>query len=410
MAYKWHSTQYPGVRFREHPTRKYRGKPDRYFVIRYKRQGKLIGESVGWASQGMNAQKANRIRSEIVQNIKKGKSPQTLAEKRQIEDERKEAEEQKRLLKEKEEITFGNIANEFIKWAKANKKDWLNDESRYRNHLKPKLENMRLIDISPFLLEKLKSELFKKNLSPKTVHHCLTLVRSIYGKAVAWDFYKGQIPTVEVQFPKVNNKRERFLNYDEAKQLLDALNEKSSQVHDQALISIHCGLRFSEIAKLTWVDIDLDNGVIQVRDAKSGNRHAFVTEPVKEALLRLDELNSYKPNNLLFPSKDNKRQKQVSTTYSRTVQKLKFNEDISDSRQKVCFHTLRHTFASWLAIQGTSLYEIKELLGHKSIEMTERYAHLLPEVKRKAVNRLADTFRAHIEKSESEKETQLKVV
>ncbi len=410
MAYKWHSTQYPGVRFREHPTRKYRGKPDRYFVIRYKRQGKLIGESVGWASQGMNAQKANRIRSEIVQNIKKGKSPQTLAEKRQIEDERKEAEEQKRLLKEKEEITFGNIANEFIKWAKANKKDWLNDESRYRNHLKPKLENMRLIDISPFLLEKLKSELFKKNLSPKTVHHCLTLVRSIYGKAVAWDFYKGQIPTVEVQFPKVNNKRERFLNYDEAKQLLDALNEKSSQVHDQALISIHCGLRFSEIAKLTWVDIDLDNGVIQVRDAKSGNRHAFVTEPVKEALLRLDELNSYKPNNLLFPSKDNKRQKQVSTTYSRTVQKLKFNEDISDSRQKVCFHTLRHTFASWLAIQGTSLYEIKELLGHKSIEMTERYAHLLPDVKRKAVNRLADTFRAHIEKSESEKETQLKMV
>jgi len=405
MAYKWHSTQYPGVRFREHPTRKYRGKPDRYFVIRYKRQGKLIGESVGWASQGMNAQKANRIRSE-----KKGKSPQTLAEKRQIEDERKEAEEQKRLLKEKEEITFGNIANEFIKWAKANKKDWLNDESRYRNHLKPKLENMRLIDISPFLLEKLKSELFKKNLSPKTVHHCLTLVRSIYGKAVAWDFYKGQIPTVEVQFPKVNNKRERFLNYDEAKQLLDALNEKSSQVHDQALISIHCGLRFSEIAKLTWVDIDLDNGVIQVRDAKSGNRHAFVTEPVKEALLRLDELNSYKPNNLLFPSKDNKRQKQVSTTYSRTVQKLKFNEDISDSRQKVCFHTLRHTFASWLAIQGTSLYEIKELLGHKSIEMTERYAHLLPDVKRKAVNRLAETFKAHIEKSESEKETQLKVV
>jgi integrase len=410
MAYKWHSTQYPGVRFREHPTRKYRGKPDRYFVIRYKRQGKLIGESVGWASQGMNAQKANRIRSEIVQNIKKGKSPQTLAEKRQIEDERKEAEEQKRLLKEKEEITFGNIANEFIKWAKANKKDWLNDESRYRNHLKPKLENMRLIDISPFLLEKLKSDLLKKDLSPKTVHHCLTLVRSIYRKAVAWDFYKGEIPTAEVQFPKVNNKRERFLNYDEAKQLLDALNEKSSQVHDQALISIHCGLRFSEIAKLTWADVDLGNGVIQVRDAKSGNRHAFVTEPVKEALMRLDEINSYKPNNLIFPSQNNKRQTQVSTTYSRTVQKLKFNEDISDSRQKVCFHTLRHTFASWLAMQGTSLYEIKELLGHKSIEMTERYAHLLPDVKRKAVNRLADTFNEHIEKSESEKETQLKVV
>jgi integrase len=410
MAYKWESTQYPGIRYRENQKRNYRGKPDKYFSIRYKRVGKAVEESLGWASQGMNAQKANRIRAELVQNIREGKSPQSLAEKRQIENERKEAEEQKRKLKEKEETIFGEVADEFIKWGKANKKDWLNDESRYKNHLKPNLENMRLKDISPFMLEKVKSDLFKKDLSPKTVHHCLTLVRSIYNKAADWGFYEGKIPTSKVQFPKVNNKRERFLNYDEAKQLLDALNEVSSQVHDQALISIHCGLRFSEIAKLTWADIDLDNGVIQVRDAKSGNRHAYITKPVKEALLRLDELNSYKPNNLLFPSKNNKRQTQVSTTYSRTVKKLKFNDGISDSRQKVVFHTLRHSFASWLASQGTSLYEIKELLGHKSIEMTERYAHLLPDVKRKAVNRLAETFEKHIEKSESEKETQLKVV
>ena len=410
MAYKWYGTQYPGVRFREHKTRKYRGKQDRYFVIRYKKQGKLIGESVGWASQGMNAQKANGIRAEIVQNIKEGKSPQSLAEKRQIENERKEAEEKEKKLKEKEETTFGEVADEFIKWGKGNKKDWLNDESRYKNHLKPNLENMRLKDISPFMLEKVKSDLFKKDLSPKTVHHCLTLARTIYRKATDWGFYEGQIPTSKVQFPKVNNKRERFLKYDEAKQLLDALNEVSSQVHDQALISIHCGLRFSEIAKLTWGDIDLDNGVIQIRDAKSGNRHAYITKPVKEALLRLDELNSYKPNNLLFPSKNNKRQTQVSTTYSRTVKKLKFNDGISDSRQKVVFHTLRHSFASWLAIQGTSLYEIKELLGHRSIEMTERYAHLLPDVKRKAVNRLAETFKEHTEKSESEKEAQAEAV
>lgn len=410
MAYKWYGTQYPGVRFREHKTRKYRGKQDKYFVIRYKKQRKLIGESVGWASQGMNAQKANGIRAEIAQNIKEGKSPQSLAEKREIENKRKEAEEQKRKLKEKEETTFGEVAYEFIKWGKANKKDWFNDESRYKNHLKPTLGNMRLKDISPFMLEKVKSDLFKKDLSPKTVHHCLTLARTIYRKATDWGFYEGLIPTSKVQFPKVNNKRERFLKYDEAKQLLDALNDVSSQVHDQALISIHCGLRFSEIAKLTWADVDLDNGVIQVRDAKSVNRHAYITKPVKEALLRLDELNSYKPNNLLFPSKNNKRQTQVSTTYSRTVKKLKFNDGISDSRQKVVFHTLRHSFASWLAIQGTSLYEIKELLGHQSIEMTERYAHLLPDVKRKAVNRLAETFKEHIEKSESEKYTQPEAV
>jgi predicted RNA-binding protein with RPS1 domain len=72
----------------------------------------------------MNAQKVNRIRVELVQNIREGKSPQSLAEKRRIENERKEAEEQKRKLKEKEEKTFGEVATEFIKWAKTNKKDW----------------------------------------------------------------------------------------------------------------------------------------------------------------------------------------------------------------------------------------------------------------------------------------------
>ncbi len=78
-----------------------------------------------------------------------------------------------------------------------------------------------------------------------------------------------------------------------------------------------------------------------------------------------------------------------------------FNKGITDNRQKVSFHTLRHTFASWLAIQGTSLYEIKELMGHKSIEMTERYAHLMPNVKLKAVNKLADDFVSFLTESET---------
>jgi integrase len=184
------------------------------------------------------------------------------------------------------------------------------------------------------------------------------------------------------------------------------LNEVSPQVHDQALISLNCGLRYSEIAKLTWADVDLDNEFIKVRDAKAGDRHAYITKSVKETLERLNKVNQYKPNNLIFTGKQKNQQKQVSSTYYRKVNNLKFNEGIFDSRQKVVFHTLRHTFTSWLAIQGTSLYEIKELLGHKSIEMTERYAHLLPDVKRKAVNRLAETFKEHIEKSGSEKSTQ----
>jgi integrase len=67
---------------------------------------------------------------------------------------------------------------------------------------------------------------------------------------------------------------------------------------------------------------------------------------------------------------------------------LKFNEGITDKRQKLVFHSLRHTFASWLAMQGTPIYTIAQLMGHKSITMSERYAHLSPDHKKEAVKNM----------------------
>jgi integrase len=404
MNNKWHATQYPGVRYREHNKRKYRGQPDRYFVIRYKKNGKLVGESVGWSSHEMNAQKANKIRADKVQNIRKGEGYQSLAEKRQIEAARKREEEQKRQLKEKEEIRFGQVATEYLKWSEANKKSYPEDKSRYEKHLKF-LDSVRLKDISPLMLEKLKRDLQKKNLSSATVHHVLTLIRAIFRKVVAWKLYQGSIPTTEVKFPKLNNKRSRFLSHKEAAVLLKELKRLSKNVYNQSLLALYCGLRFGEIANLTWADIDLKAGIIHIRDAKAGDRHAFITQPVKEMFLGLKKDKSKKQNGLIFPDKKGKKQKHISRTFYKTLLDLGFNKGISDNRQKVSFHTLRHTFASWLALQGTSPYEIKELMGHKSIEMTERYAHLMPNVKQKAVNKLADDFMSFLSESETDKKS-----
>jgi len=80
----------------------------------------------------------------------------------------------------------------------------------------------------------------------------------------------------------------------------------------------------------------------------------------------------------------------VSNLFERVMAKLKFNEGITDRRDKLVFHSLRHTYGSWLAMQGTTILIIKELLGHKKIEMTMRYAHLLPDHKKEAVLQLAE--------------------
>ena len=66
----------------------------------------------------------------------------------------------------------------------------------------------------------------------------------------------------------------------------------------------------------------------------------------------------------------------ISHTFFRVVDELKFNEGIKDPRLKVCFHSCRHSYGSWLVEQGTDLYTVQKLLGHKTNVMTQRYAHL----------------------------------
>ena len=72
-----------------------------------------------------------------------------------------------------------------------------------------------------------------------------------------------------------------------------------------------------------------------------------------------------------------KKKKEISKTYFRVLDEIGLNDDVVDSRYRVCFHTLRHTFGSWLAIRGVSLQTIGELMGHKRLSQTMRYAHLV---------------------------------
>ncbi len=166
-----------------------------------------------------------------------------------------------------------------------------------------------------------------------------------------------------------------------------------------ALVSLHCGLRRGEIISLTWNDVDFDNDFLFIKDAKNGkNRKAIMTEDVR---FMLEERKKVAINNYVFTTAKGEPISDISKTFPRVVETLGFNKGITDKRQQVVFHTLRHTYASWLVMSGVDLYTVQRLMGHSTIAMTERYSHLAPDYLKKAVK----TFEANL--SEQKKDGKL---
>ena len=148
------------------------------------------------------------------------------------------------------------------------------------------------------------------------------------------------------------------------------------------LLSIYCGLRAGELFSLTWGDVDQIHGLVTLRDTKSGKTRTInMSASVKQMFA---EMKPGKRSDLVFPGKNGKQRKQMSKTFERTVKELRFNDGIEDRRQKVTFHTCRHTCASWLVQAGIPLYTVKEIMGHSTITLTERYAHLAPSAFKRA--------------------------
>ena len=116
----WTKTKHVGVRFWESDTRpKYKGKPDRCYVIRYERQGKTISETVGWQSGGITPDVCSTIRGQIVSNIKTAESYQGLAEKREIKEQKRQAKKAEKEAEKKESTPFKVLAGKYISQSLA---------------------------------------------------------------------------------------------------------------------------------------------------------------------------------------------------------------------------------------------------------------------------------------------------
>jgi integrase len=269
-------------------------------------------------------------------------------------------------------IEFHAFAVEYLAWAKANKKPLSVKQNIYQlRKLEEEFGGKNLHELTMWTIEKYKSKR-KEKVGPSAINGEIRLLKHFFNKAVEWRKVKDN-PAKKIKLLKGEKQRTRFLSQEEAQRLLMCSTEPLRSI---AAVALNTGMRKSEIFSLKWPEVNFDQKLITILDSKN---HEIRKIPINETAQRvLKEIPRY--GEFVFSHKGGKPYTSVQKAFNHAKQKAGIEGFV--------FHSLRHTFASWLVMLGVDLTTVMQLLGHKSLAMTTKYAHLSPAHKTKAINLL----------------------
>lgn len=229
-------------------------------------------------------------------------------------------------------------------------------------------------------LARIQSKAIEKGLRfPQTMNRYLAFLKHVLNLAVK-DGKIDRNPVCSVKFSPEPQGKLRFLSQEEISKLKEVMTPG-----DWALVqfALETGLRQSEQFKARWDWVNLEQGIMTIPHSKSGKtRHI----PLSEGSLNiLKASTSWIDSPYLFPSPVNKKLPRNGDDFARRI----FGEALKQTKiEGVTWHTLRHTFASRLVMAGVDIRTVQELMGHSTITMTMRYAHLSPGHLKEAVNKV----------------------
>jgi integrase len=213
--------------------------------------------------------------------------------------------------------------------------------------------------------------------APATIRQVLVLVKRVFNWGIEQGLYHGLNPCASIATPKFDNQVTNPLNTNSMESLMQVL---SSWENERAVLAIkfalYTGKRKGEICKLTWDCVDLETGYITLKSTNTKSKETQTLPMNNKALAILHRCQELEICDYVFPSNEGSYYNTLNDTWKRIRKRAKIN---------IRFHDLRHTYASYLASSGkVDIYTLKELLGHSTIEMTQRYAHLINGALKKA--------------------------
>ena len=213
----------------------------------------------------------------------------------------------------------------------------------------------------------------ERPLAGATVNRALALLRHLL--RLAHDEWEVLDALPRIRMEREPEGRLRWLTPEEATCLLDACrNSRNPDLIDVVEFALFTGMRRGEVLGLNWERVDRARGVVLLDVTKSGRRREVPLNSRADAVLARRGSHAH---GLVFGSRN-------WNTYRHAFESAATRAKVADFH----FHDLRHTFASWAVQRGATLQEVKDLLGHSTMAMVMRYAHLSPEHLRSAVARL----------------------
>jgi integrase len=380
---KWIQTKYEGIRYREHPTRKNGLRPDKYYVIRYRVNGVRKEEALGWESKGWNLEKVRETFAKLTVAQKTAEGPATLEERRaEVLAAKIEAEVQAH-MEEAKRITLREYWPEYLKAAKLKKKtkSWQTEDGYFKNWIDELLGHIPMREIGLAQWDLLMNAMTDAGLSPRTRQYVALTLRQALDHA----FMRKIIPEAPPRAKHIgatlkpdSNRRTRTLTVQELHAILEALNERDQAAYRVTLFCALTCARFGEAAGLEWKDVDLVLGSATFRDTKNGtDRIIPLSQTLVDFLRGLKKekaADAERKHGLVFPNGDGGIYRQTPQPFRKVVESLGLNEG-RDKRDRVVFHSLRHTGATRLGQANTPLRDMMDLAGWKTPSMALRYQH-----------------------------------
>jgi len=302
-------------------------------------------------------------------------------------------------------VTFSELADDAVEWAKAHKLTWEDDVIR----LKPMREafGSRPADsITPQDIERWfnsagtsrnkDSKRNGKKWKPATFNRYKALISMVYRQGIK----NGKIsvnPARQIERRRENNLRDRYLLASEEVALRNAIAAVRPERLPELDIAIHTGMRRGEQFNCEWSWVDVESRVLTVPRSKHGEKRRVYLNDVAVAAFRT-----------LWRFSDGTGKVFAHLYVSGKTMGARGWFELALVEAKIAnfrWHDLRHTFASRLVMKGVDIRTVQELMGHKTIQVTLRYAHLAPQHQVEAVQRLCDTGNALSEPTDTRTDT-----